>query len=206
MANYPDDFSLEQARRLYFERNGFGAAGGYDDEWVHYRIGPLPFPLPNTAARVRAVRYHDLHHIVTGYETTLTGETEIAAWEIATGCAFFPAALHLNLAAVGLGTFFAPLKVFRAYARGRRSTNLYGRYFGPRLLSLSVGRARGELGLDRPGVDGVTIGDIVRFVVLAPFSVAVALITLIIALPLALIAWPFLLNGSHKSRRLSSSP
>ena len=73
-------------------------------------------------------------------------------------------------------------------------------------MSLSVGRARAELGLDRAGVERVTIADIVHFAPLAPFSVAVALITLIIALPIALVAWPFLLDGSHKSRRLPSSP
>ena len=57
MASYPDNLELEQARRQYFEHNGFGADGGYEDEWVHYRIGSLPFPLPNSAARVRALRY-----------------------------------------------------------------------------------------------------------------------------------------------------
>ena len=44
-------------------------------------------PFPNTPSRKRAVRYHDLHHALTGYATDLTGEFEISAWEIGSGCA-----------------------------------------------------------------------------------------------------------------------
>src|SRR5690349_22715918 len=97
---YQDELSLEQARRLYFQRNGFGADGGYGARWVTVRLGPLPFSFPNSAARVRAVRYHDLHHIVTGYRTNLVGEAEIASFELASGCTRFPAAYHLNLGAL----------------------------------------------------------------------------------------------------------
>ena len=42
-------------------------------------FGPVRFAFPNTAGRVRAVRYHDLHHVVTGYATDWTGEAEIGA-------------------------------------------------------------------------------------------------------------------------------
>ena len=64
---------IRDARAQYFAENGFGD-GGYTATWVKVQAGPLPIYFPNTAARVRAVRLHDLHHVVTGYDTMWTGE------------------------------------------------------------------------------------------------------------------------------------
>jgi hypothetical protein len=74
LTEYPLDSTLRDARRTYFEVNGFGATGGYDDAWVDFKLGPLPFPFPNTKARIRAVQYHDLNHVLTGYDTDTIGE------------------------------------------------------------------------------------------------------------------------------------
>src|SRR5262249_4540044 len=115
--------------------------------WVKVRLGPLPFFFPNTAARVRAVRFHDLHHVVTGYATDVVGEAEIAAWEIATGCAGFGAAWLLNLEALALGLLRAPGPSWRAFLRGRRTRNLYGARFDEALLAARVGDVRARLGL-----------------------------------------------------------
>jgi len=144
----PDDaLSMREARSRYFRDNGFGEDGGYAKAWVAVRLGPLPLAFPNTAARVRAVRFHDLHHVVTGYATDLVGEAEIAAWEIATGSADFGAAWLLNLQALGLGLLRAPGASFRAFVRGRRTRNLYRRRFDDALLAARVGELRAELGL-----------------------------------------------------------
>ena len=97
MAHYDDDLTLRDARRIYFDANGFGADGGYHDAWVRFDLGPLPVAFPNTPSRVRAVRFHDLHHIATGYETTTVGEGEIAAWELGGGCADHYAAVRCAL-------------------------------------------------------------------------------------------------------------
>ena len=78
--------TLRDARRIYFHANGFGEEGGYDDAWVDFKLGPIPMPFPNPPARVRAVKYHDLHHVLTDYDTDTIGEFEIAAWEVAAGC------------------------------------------------------------------------------------------------------------------------
>jgi hypothetical protein len=141
--------SLRAARRDYFERNGFGPRGGYDERWVKLRLGPLVAAFPNTAARVRAVRYHDLHHVVTGYATDLLGEAEIAAWELASGCRGFVAAWLLNLSALAIGLAIDPGAVFRAFLRGRRSQNLYGASLDDALLESRVGAVRARLGLDQ---------------------------------------------------------
>jgi hypothetical protein len=144
---YRPEETLLAARARYFAANGFGADGGYEAPFVDFKLGPIPFPFPNTEGRRRAVRYHDLHHIVTGYATDFTGELEIAAWELGAGCWNFPAAWLLNLGGTAMGAAIAPRKTFRAFARGRRSRTLYGQPLEP-LLSSTVGEARQHCGAD----------------------------------------------------------
>jgi hypothetical protein len=139
--------TLREARARYFRENGFGEDGGYAKKWVEVRLGPVPFAFPNTQARVRAVRYHDLHHVVTGYATSPTGEAEIAAWEIATGCAGFAAAWILNLYALPLGLATDAGATWRAFLRGRRTRNLYRAVYDEALLAERVGDVRERLGL-----------------------------------------------------------
>lgn len=195
---YPSQLSLSEARTVYFQRNGFASDGGYSAAWVTVQLGPVPFSFPNSPARVRAVRYHDLHHIVTGYQTTLRGEAEIAAFELASGCARFPAALHLNLGALALGLTVAPLRSLRAYARGRRAANLYRAELDAALLESKVGDVRKQLGLSEP--TSVQLADVLRFVPLSLVAVFVALVTLIPAVPLALLAWPWLQLAQQRAR------
>ena len=68
----------------------------------------MTLKIPNTEGRRRAVRIHDLHHVVTGYQTDLRGEAEIGAWELASGCLRWPAATVLNLFALAIGLVIAP--------------------------------------------------------------------------------------------------
>jgi hypothetical protein len=144
---YQDSVILFDARAQYFSDSGFPSDGGYSARWVKIQLGPAPLSLYNSKARVRAVRYHDLHHILTEYETTLTGEAEIAAWELASGCRRYLAAWILNIGALLVGLMLSPKKVVVAYKRGRKSSNLYGREFSQELLSTSIGKLRSELGL-----------------------------------------------------------
>jgi ubiquinone biosynthesis protein Coq4 len=143
--------TLGEARAAYFERNGFSAAA-YEERWVHLRLFGIPLAFPNVASRRRAIPLHDLHHVVTGYDTDPHGEAEIAAWEIA---ATLPdrgldlwAAWLLNAAMFALGLVFAPRRVFRAFARGRHTSSLYRVGWSEALLARDVGDVRRELGLD----------------------------------------------------------
>lgn len=145
-----DDRSVREARARYFARNGFDEAG-YDDRWVKLQAGPIPIVFPNTAARVRSVRVHDVHHVVTGYGTSWTGEAEIGAWEIASSCADHYAAWLLNLLALPIGLVIAPRATFRAFVRGRRSANLYRGTIDDALLATPVGALRRALRLDAAG-------------------------------------------------------
>ncbi|HEY2774345.1 MAG TPA: hypothetical protein VGK20_09890 [Candidatus Binatia bacterium] len=162
MPRYADDLTLRLARRQYFDANGFGE-GGYDEKWVKVKIGPLPFAFPNTAQRVRSVRLHDLHHVVTDYGTDMTGESEIGAWEIASGCRDHWAAWVLNLSAFGLGLLIAPRAMWTAFARGRHSANLYDGEYDEALLDESVRslRSRLRLGAAAPAANAT---DVLAFV------------------------------------------
>ncbi|WP_437589985.1 hypothetical protein [Sorangium sp. So ce1000] len=149
LVHYDEGLTMREARALYFEVNRFGADGGYGDAWVDFKLGPLPVPFPNTRARMRAVRYHDLHHVLTGYDTNAIGEFEISAWELGAGCKGFVAAWQLNLGGLFAGLLSAPRRTVRAFFRGRRSESLYGRPFEV-LLDRKVGELRREMGVDAP--------------------------------------------------------
>jgi len=150
MTTYEDTLSMGDARQRYFTDNGFD--GKYSERWVTLKAGPVSLKFPNAPGRVRAVKLHDLHHIATGYQTTWTGEGEISAWEIASGCAHFMWAWYLNTSGFAIGLAIAPRNVFRAFVRGRHSRNLYHAEgeFREAILRRSVGEIRRDLGLDRP--------------------------------------------------------
>ena len=184
--------TLKDARARYFEVNRFGESGGYDDAWVDFHLGPIAAPFPNTAGRRRAVRYHDLHHVLTGYRTDIRGEAEISAWELGSGCFDMKAAWFLNLGGFWLGALIAPRLTWRAYTRGLRSRNLYALAFDDALLGRTVGEVRREVGLDDAGPgapeDG---GDVAGFVGTALLAELVALATtplLLVFIPIGLLS------------------
>lgn len=168
---YDPSSTLREARTRYFEDNEFGPDGGYGSPWVEVKVGPFPYAIPNTKGRVEAVRYHDLHHIMTGYRTNWTGETEISAWELGSGCGSFRAAWYLNVSGMGMGVALAPRRMYRAFIRGRHSRNLYDRAFGDALLDARVGEMRAELGLDRESPPA-TVADKLSFAVHAAVGLA----------------------------------
>ena len=143
---------MGEARALFFTDAKLGPEGGYCDRWVRVETRPISFYFPNWPSRVEAARLHDLHHIVAGYQTDWPGEAEIAAWEIASGCARYHAAWILNLGAFSAGLVIAPKRLFRAFLRGRHAkTNLYRSGFDEsRLDKITVGMLREQLGLEMP--------------------------------------------------------
>ena len=179
--------SLEQARAEYFRFNGFGEDGGYGKKWVDFKLGPIPFPFPNTPQRVDAVRYHDLHHVMTGYQTDLLGEFEISAWELASGCADKTAAWILNFGGYAAGLLVAPRRTLRAFVRGRHSQNLYRRRYDDALLARTVGEMRRELGLD--GAARASVGDLLLAAIAWVAGITVGLLLFAVTLPLAPIGY-----------------
>ncbi|HYO63463.1 MAG TPA: hypothetical protein VER08_07385 [Pyrinomonadaceae bacterium] len=194
MALYEPGWTLAEARRKYFALNNFGDDGGYSAAWVKMKVGPVPIGFPNTRGRVEAVRFHDLHHVLTEYPTTWRGETEIGAWEVATGCERFYQGWLLNLLGFALGLVINPRGVYAAFMRGRRSRNLYASEFNEELLASRVGDVRRRLRLDAGG-EPATAKDKVSFAAWALASAAVYVATgaaLLAPLVLSLLAaWWF---------------
>lgn len=182
---YDDTMTMREARKKYFDVNGFGENGGYDDAWVDFKLGPVPMPFPNTQGRVRAVKFHDLHHILTDFDTDVAGEFEISAWEIAAGCKSFGAAWVLNLGGLAAGALFrCPGRTFRAFVRGRREETTYGHDL-EEMLDLSVKEARERFapltGKDAPKASA---SDVALFLVSVVTGLAVGLMELVFVLPL----------------------
>jgi hypothetical protein len=147
----PDlDMTLREARARYFRDNGFEDDGGYAGKWVRIKLGPIPVMFPNTTGRRAALLQHDLHHVATGYDTTLVGEAEIGAWELASGCRHYYAAWMLNMGAVVIGLFLAPRRVCRAFLRGWRCPNLYRIGVDASWPDETVSGLRRRLGLQAP--------------------------------------------------------
>jgi hypothetical protein len=138
--------TVRAARQRYYDDNGFSEAA-YRERWVKLKLGPVRFVFPNTASRRRAIPLHDLHHIATGYATTVVGEAEISAWEFGRGCHDYWAAWVLDLIGLGGGLLLAPRRTYRAFVRGRHSTNLYQTGWSDDLLDLTIDELRGRLGL-----------------------------------------------------------
>jgi len=181
------DDTLAHARDDYFRVNGFGANGGYDDAWVDFKLGPIPMPFPNTPSRKRAVRFHDLHHALTGYATDVRGEFEISAWEIGSGCADHVAAWYLNLSGMVGGILAAPRRTFAAFVRGRHSRNLYRAAYDDALLGRRIGEVRRELGLDAPPPPA-RAADVGWFVLASLAGFAIGMVMLLMLVPAAIVA------------------
>jgi len=154
--------TLRQARTEMFARSGIAPDGGYGDRWVRLDLGPVPLAIPNTQGRVDAVRFHDLHHVLTGYATDWSGEFEISAWEIASGCADKSFAWMINLQGMAAGSITWPRRTFRAFVRGLRSRNLYRERFDDALLAEGLHQVRQRLGLGDQGLHA-TSGERLRF-------------------------------------------
>ena len=93
--------------------------------WFEAGVGPIRYRIRNFSYRADALRRHDLHHVLTGYPTDWRGEVCVNAWELGAGLGSHIWGACIMLSGFFLGVVFAPQDTFRAFVRGRRSTNLY---------------------------------------------------------------------------------
>jgi hypothetical protein len=151
MPSAPPDQSVREGRDHYLAANGFSMAT-YRDKTVKADLFfGLKVTIPNTKARQKAIPFHDLHHVVTGYGTDLVGEAEIGAWEIVGGCRSL-IVYWLNGSAVTLGLFLAPLRVLRAFWRARGQRTLYAAPIPyDEVVEMTIGDLRERLGIPREG-------------------------------------------------------
>lgn len=190
MAIYNPEMTLAEARALFFARNDFGADGGYEDRWVKVKVGRLPIWFPNTQGRRLAVRFHDLHHILNEYETTWQGETEIGAWEVATGLGRHYAGWLLDLLGFAVGLVINPRHVYRAFMRGRRSSNLFFMDWDERILTRRVGDVRRQLRLSNAAAVDASLRDKASFALWSLAAICTYLLTAALLLgPAVALIW-----------------
>ena len=143
--------SAHEALHDFLESNGF-TIESYDAPTDAIPIGPVTIPLPNSEGRKKVVRFHDLHHVATGYGTDLIGEGEIGAWELRAGCTNF-ASWFYNSMAAGFGFLLSPRRVWRAFrsAKGQRTLYRLGVPYDE-VLAMPIDEVRERLGLPAGGV------------------------------------------------------
>ena len=181
-----DDRTIGEVLGEHLRARSLPADSGVSLRWVKVRFLGVPIVFPNFDARRAILVLHDVHHLLTGYDTDWRGEGEIGAFEIATGCKRYWAAWFFNSGGLLIGLLLAPWRTWRAWVRGRRAANYYGRDSRAVLL-LPVGAARRELGLDRP-VPGGTAADALGFLAWAVL-VVVAHVAVPIGATALLLRW-----------------
>ena len=81
-----DDKTPRKLLPEFYKENNLGMEGGNNSASVRIEITKyFVLYFPNFSARKNAVLKHDIHHLITNYPSTFRGETEISAWEIASG-------------------------------------------------------------------------------------------------------------------------
>lgn len=194
--------SVREALTAHLAESGLPPDAGDSEPFAVIKIFYLPYPIPNTRARKRAVRIHDLNHLVSGYKTDRIGELEISAWELASGgCRDYAAAWVLDLAGLLGGLIVAPKRTVRAFLAGRRQQNLYP-FDYEELLRLSVADAH-RLASDSQSsrMGRVPAGvHLAAFVVLSVPATAAMSIAWYVLVP----AW--LLHRAFKHSRVAANP
>jgi hypothetical protein len=121
--------------------------------WIRVRIRGRAVPLIPVVGYRDALLLHDVHHALTGYDTSLCGELELAAWELASGGCRSSIPFWIDrLLALLLGLVLVPRRMLRAARAGRPCKNLYGER-PARILALDFDEVRRRVGcpLDAPG-------------------------------------------------------
>jgi hypothetical protein len=147
MELYDGDISVREGINQFFERFGI-PPDAYTMKHFTLPLGPFRIRVPNIPGRVVVARFHDIHHVLTGYPANWKGEAEIGAWEIATGCRSYFIAWFLNGGALLIGLMRWPRAVWRAWLRGRRTrTNLYHDFDYDTVLSMKIKDLRASIDL-----------------------------------------------------------
>jgi hypothetical protein len=145
MPHYDDALTLRTALDQHLHRAGF--TKDCYGPWLAVKLGPFRLRVPNPKFRQETLVLHDLHHILTGYDTTFTGEAQVSAWEARTGFARHPMIKAIIFSVMGLGYFVDPVAVWKACNRGKGCRNLFREGFREELLDMKVGYVRRRLGL-----------------------------------------------------------
>lgn len=177
------DKTLRELLPEFYKENNLGMEGGNNSASVRIEMTKnFVLYFPNFTARKKAVLKHDIHHLVTNYPSTFTGETEISAWEIASGCKKYWAAWVLDMSGMMTGILFNFWGVLKAFARGRRTKNLYYDIISTeQALDMELSGLKKVLWLDKyPKNIKPSLIDFILFVVLALFGIIYSILSLVL--------------------------
>lgn len=137
--------SLGEALARFYAAEGQGPSV-LEAEALPVRFGPVRISLPNPRFQRELLARHDAHHVLGDFDTSLAGEAQVGAWELAAGSGHWFVLLN-NLLALPLG-LLAPRATVRAFRRGRRCRSLHRHPASwEQLLTRDVDELRRELGL-----------------------------------------------------------
>jgi len=110
--------SLQTKLAQFRLKNGLNPHEAESSIWLA-TLGSFIMPLPNFKWRRAAIDKHDMHHIMTGYPITVSGELCLASWELGARryTNFWARTLCVFLMALGL--LSQPRKTLRAFRAGR---------------------------------------------------------------------------------------
>lgn len=166
----------------FYSDNNLDSDGGQSSSSVKIELTPkFHFYFPNFDARRKAVILHDIHHLLTGYTTTLSGESEISAWEIGSGCKSYWAAFLIDTSGLMMGIPFNFMGVLKAFSRGRKTKNLYHNLFSiDEILDMKITELRKQLSLDKYPQDvKPSLTDFILFSIFALYGFIYSIISLI---------------------------
>ena len=177
------DQTPEELLPEFYKQYNLGVEGGNHSaslkiEFTKY----FSLYFPNFAARKKVILKHDIHHIVTKYPSTFKGETEIGAWEIGSGCKNYWVAWAFNTSAVMAGILFNFWGVIKAFARGRRTKNLYYNDISDSaVMSMKLSDIEKHLLLDKfPKNTRPNFADFISFAAFAVAGTVYSIISLVI--------------------------
>lgn len=155
---YPAEWPVGRAVAAYLDENGFKLED-YDAATVKVTFWWLTFPFPNPPSRQLAVRFHDLHHVVTGYGTDPAGEAEVSMWELRRGISMFsPFVQAIIWSGALFGLVHSRRRTVAAWREAIRGQGVglqpASRRRYEELMGLTVGELRGVYGVDPQGVAG----------------------------------------------------
>lgn len=116
--------TIKDSINEFYKTNNFDDDGGIKKTIAWIKFGFISFPLPNFESRKKNVQFHDINHIITGFDTTWKGESSVSAWEISSGGwtnNFIP--WILTLWAMGLGVIFHTKSTIQAFKKGLTMNN-----------------------------------------------------------------------------------
>ena len=200
-----DNSTPRQLLPDFYKQYGLDNDGGQNSPYVRIEFSKhFALYFPNFDARRKAVFKHDVHHIATGYRSTFKGETEIGAWEIASGCRRYWVAFVLDMSALMVGLLFNPVGVYKAFVRGRRTLNLYRDDLADEvIMDMPVSMIRDRLLLNKfPGNSWGNVADMILFLLLILFGLLYSILSMLL-LPFIIVYSVYVLFNQKTRSSLS---